>query len=304
MVVLWVFLFDPHQTNSQILTRDDLEREIQTYQALSTRTEPPSMEPVSAGRVWSHLGSLYEEAGMYTQSEMAFLHAIRILKAPRLAPQDLASALDDLGTLYMVRGETKLAERLERQALTIRQSNQLTADLPRSFYHLATLSLREHRDENALDYARRAVAQLETEPGQGSDDEINARFALGLALCRLRQYSEAILATQNAMEVVRRSYRPDDFPTGFGSFLLGYVEWRSGNRAEAQNLMQSGEAAVEKQLGKRHPVTVSLLSQYERFLRSTHQKEAAKNIHKDLKKAQELAGGWQGKEALSVASLF
>jgi tetratricopeptide (TPR) repeat protein len=304
VVALCVLPIDSCQTNAQILTRQYLEKEIQTYQALSTRAEPPSMEPVSAGRVWSHLGSLYEDAGMYAQSEMAYLHAIRLLRTPPSSPRDLARAIDDLGTLYVARGEMKLAEHLEQQALAIRMSDQLTADLSRSWYHLATLSLRERRDENARDNARRAIAQLETEPGHGSDDEMNARFVLGVALCRLRQYPEATLSMQNAMEIVRRSYRTDDFPTGFASFLLGYVDWKSGNRAEAQNLMQNGVAVVEKQLGAGHPVTLSVLSQYERFLRCTHQKKAAQAIDKHLKLAREPAGGWQGPEALSVASMF
>lgn len=304
MVLVCGLLFNPHWANSQSLTADDLEKQIQTYETLSRRAEPLLMEAVLAGRVWLHLGSLYEDAGRCAQSEMAYSHAIRLLKTDPLASRDLARALDDLGTLYMVRGETKLAEQLEQKALTLRQSDKLIADLPRSWYHLATLSLREHRDQKARDYARRAVAQLEAELVVGSDDEINARFVLGLALCRLRQYAEATLVTQKAMEIVKRSYGADDFPTGFGSFLLGYVEWRSGNRAEAQSLMQNGEAVVEKSLGDKHPVTVSLMTQYAHFLRSTHQKTEAEAIERKVKVARERAGGWQGPAALSVASMF
>lgn len=241
---------------------------------------------------------------MYTQSEMAYLHAIRLLKTQPTAARDLAYALDDLGTLYMMRGETEMAERLEQQALALRQSNQLTADLPRSWYHLATLSMREHRDQNALDYAERAVAQLEAGSRTGSDDEINARFVLGLALCRLRRYSEAELTMQKTMEIVKQSYRVEEFPAGFGAFLLGYVDWKAGNWEVARNLMQDGEAVVEKQLGLQHPVTLSVLNQYERFLLSTHQKNAAHAIDRHLKQAREQAGGRQSPEALSAASMF
>lgn len=292
------------QAYSQAPAHQDLARQIQTYAALSTRAEPPLMEPLPAGRVWSHLGSLYEDAAMYTQSEMAYLHAIRLLKTSPPAARDLARAMDDLGTLYMMRGETELAERLEQQALAMRQSNELTADLPRSWYHLATLSLREHRDQEARDYARRAVTQLEGGATPGSEDEINARFVVGLALCRLRQYSEAQSEMQTAMDIVRRSYRPNEFPVGFGSFLQGYVDWKAGNRAQAGNLMQDGESVVEKQLGPRHPTTLSILNQYQRFLEATHQKKAAHAVEKHLKQAREQAGPWQSPEALSVASMF
>jgi tetratricopeptide (TPR) repeat protein len=303
MITLGMILSSPSRIISQALTSHDLEKEIQTYQVLSMRAEPPSMEPPAAGRVWSHLGSLYEDAGMYVQSEMAYLRAIRLLETPP-SPRDLARAMDDLGTLYMVRGETQLAEKLEQQALTMRQSNRLNADLSRSWYHLATLCLREHRDETARDYAQRAVAQLETGPGTGPDDEINARFVLGLALSRLGQYAEAKATMQSAMEIVRHSYRREDFPTGFGSFLLGYIDWKSGDRTQAENLMQLGEEVVEKQLGVQHPVTLSILNQYERFLRATHQKKAIQAIKKQLKLAREQALSRQAPEALSVVSLF
>lgn len=302
IVAVCIFLSDPRLARPQNLTSQGLSKEIHTYQALSRRAE--SMDPVSAGRVWSHLGSLYEDSGMYTQSEMAYRHALRLLMAPPLSPGDLARALDDLGTLYMVRGETKLAEHLEQQALTIRESNHLTHDLARSWYHLATLSLREHRNKNARDDAERAIAQLNAETGKGSDDEINSRFVLGLALCRLHLYPEATSTIENALEIVRRSYRTDSFPTGFGSFLLGYVDWKSGKRAEAQNLIESGAAVVETRLGARHPVTLSVLSQYERFLRSTHQKKAAQAIDRQLKLARDQSEQWHGPEAVSVASLF
>lgn len=303
-ITLCVFLSDPRWTKSQTLTHSRLETEIQTYQALSVRAEPPAMVPVSAGRVWSHLGSLYEDAGMYPQSEMAYQHALRLLKVPPVSAADLATALDGMGTLYMMWGDTQQAERAEQKALEIRETERLSADLPRSWYHLATLALREHRAERARVYAKLAVEQLGRVPGSNPDDQINAQFVFALSLCRLGRFPEAIATIENAMQLVRRVYRAEEFPTGFSSFLLGYAYWKAGDTARAGALMQAGSTVVEEQLGLEHPVSICIMTQYDRFLRSTHQKKAAHSIEELLKQAQGVRGFGKGPDTLSVASLF
>jgi tetratricopeptide (TPR) repeat protein len=295
---------DVYVANAQAADGSDLENQIRTFAIASLYADPPSMAPVPAGRIWSHLGSLYEDAGMYQQSEMAYMHSIRLFKTAPVSLVDLARALDGLGTLYMMRGETQLAERTERQALAIRQANGLTADLVPSWYHLATLALHEHQSAKAREFADRAIDQLRAQPRPDPDQQINAQFVLGLALCRLRRYSEAIGAMRAAIDLVRRNYRPEDFPAGFGSFLLGYAYWKSGDVASAQPLMHDGSVLVEKRLGLGHPVTLSVMMQYEHFLRATDQRSAARSIHDELKQARGLAGLRPDTEALSVASLF
>jgi tetratricopeptide (TPR) repeat protein len=271
--------------DAQVLSGEVLQKEIQVYSAASLRADPPEMEPVAAGRIWWQLGSLYEDAARYAESEGAYEHAIRLLRSVPSAKADLAYAIDGLGTLYMMRGDPRQGERAEREALAIREANGLSADLPRSWYNLAALSLREHRFGKAREYAQRALAQLGTENSTDAGDELNAQFALGSALCRLHRYRQAVGVMQNAMKLVQQNYRPEDFATGFGSFLLGYAYWKSGNTNVARNWMASGAAAVQKQLGWKHPVCVIVMTQYVHFLRKTHQTRAAGEIEDNLKSA-------------------
>jgi hypothetical protein len=65
--------------NAQILTRGDLQNETAEYEAASRRAEPPHMPAVEAGRIWLHLGVLYQHAGRYSQSEITYEHAMRLL---------------------------------------------------------------------------------------------------------------------------------------------------------------------------------------------------------------------------------
>src|ERR1700758_152791 len=67
------------QLNAQILTKEDLQKEIAVYEAASLHAETSDMTVLQAGQIWSHLGTLYQDAGMYGQSEPAFEHAMRLL---------------------------------------------------------------------------------------------------------------------------------------------------------------------------------------------------------------------------------
>ena len=289
---------------AQARNEADLNKQIEIYRASSLRADPPEMRPLQAGRIWTRLGMLYEEAGSYAQSEMAFLHALRLLETPPAQQADMARAMDELGTLYMVRGDLQQAERAQRHALQIRQSQKLNRDLPRSWFHLAVLELREHNAEKALDYAGQAVTLLRATPGVDADDRINAFFVLAVAQCKLRHYPEAIATLQEAMAVVSSSYGPEDFPTGFGSFLLGYAYWKSGDAAAAAEPMRIGAAQVEKSLGWQHPACVSVMTQYEQFLRSTHHREEAREVGEQLKQALRSPAPGRSPETLNAFSLF
>lgn len=292
------------QLVAQAQNRDDLTKQIELYRSASLHADPPEMTAVQAGRIWTRLGMLYEEAGKYVQSEMAFAHALRLLEMPPVEERDRARALDEMGTLYMVLGDSKQSERAEQRALAIRQAQDLKEDLPRSWYHLATLALREHRAELARRYAEQAVKQLRAGLGASADDRMNALFVLAMALCRLHRYPEAIATLQEAMTVVQSAYGPDDFPAGFGSFLLGYAYWKSGDTAKASEPMQAGARLVQRILGWEHPACLSVMTQYEQFLRSAHHKEEARILGEQLRKARNIPGIPHTAETVSVLSLF
>lgn len=308
VLALWIFAVAPSRAGAQILTqiltRQDLEKQIQVYRSASLRAEPPLMAAVPAGRIWSQLGTLYEDAGMYEQSEIAFRHAIQLLTVPPVSRLDLARGMDDMGTLYMERGNTKEAERDEQQALQLRLESIRQSDLARSWYHLATLYLREHRPAKARDYAERAVNELLADGNSGPDEKMNALFTLAASLCGSHQYPQAIVTIQRANRLVNSIYRPDDFPAGFGAFLLGYAYWKAGATSSAGEWMKKGAAIMQKQLGWGHPAYLSMMTQYARFLRKTHQTAAAHNIEEQVRSARTVPGYRDNPENIATASLF
>jgi hypothetical protein len=82
--------------DAQILTREDLQRETSAYEAASGSVKPPQMPAVEAGRIWLRLGVLYQDAGRFGQSKMAYEHAMRLLTVVPISRPDLADGIDRL----------------------------------------------------------------------------------------------------------------------------------------------------------------------------------------------------------------
>ena len=293
---------------AQILTKEDLQKQIEIYEAVSLQAKTPDMPAIQAGQIWSHLGTLYQDAGMYGQSERAFEHAMRLLTVAPVSNSDLATAIDNLGTLYMETGHVEEAEHAELKALKIREESKLESELPRSWYHLATLYLREHRSAKAKEYAERAVNAFFADRNAVPEDKTGSLLVLASSLCQSGKYPEAIAKLQSAFQMAKETYGADTFPTGFSAFILGYAYWKSGDPASAAELMQHGTEIMGKELGWRHPAYLTVMTQYARFLRDEHRLDMARAIEQQVKnmRAQLNANPAysNGLDTTDVAALF
>jgi hypothetical protein len=80
--------------------------------------------------------------------------------------------------------------------------------------------------------------------------------------------------------------RPDDFPIGFGEFLLGYAYWKSGDRLSADEYMKRGTVQMSTQLGWGHPVYLNALVHYDKFLRESRRMEDANVVERRIRQAE------------------
>jgi tetratricopeptide (TPR) repeat protein len=306
IILLEILLATGWQLNAQLLTQADLQKEIATYQAASRQAK--DMPELQAGRIWWRLGTLYQDAGMYGQSEQSLEHAMRLLAIAPVSQPDLAMAIDSLGTLYMQTGNVKEAERAESKALKMREEAGLTSDLPRSWYHLATLYLRERQPAKAKSFAERAVQAFSANAGAVPEDKLGSQLVLASALCQSHQYAEAIEKLQSAVQMAKETYGPDTLPTGFSSFLLGYAFWKSGDLSSAGGLMRDGAEIMGKTLGWEHPGYLLVMTRYAQFLRKQHRQEAARPIEQQVKRMQaQLSANpayGHGLQTMDVTALF
>jgi tetratricopeptide (TPR) repeat protein len=268
--------------NAQILTKEDLQKETAAFESASHDAEPPNMPSVQAGQIWSRLGILYQDTGEYDQSQIAYEHAMRLLTIAPVSQVDLAFAIDNLGTLYMETGNEKEAEQAELKALKIREAARLRSEIPKSWYHLATLYLREHRSAKSAGFARRAIDAFSRDTNADPEDKIGSILVLASSDCQSHRYPEAIAQLQAALQLTINTYGADHYPAGLNMFLLGYAYWKSGDLASAHEFMERGYDIVGKEMSW-HPTFLLFMTQYAHLLRDEHEWDDAEAIERKIK---------------------
>lgn len=268
--------------NAQILTKDDLQKEIAVYEATSRDAEPPNMSSVQAGRIWSRLAILYQDVGKYSDSQIAYDHAMRLLTMEPVSQPDLADVIDNLGTLYMETGNVKKAERAELKALKIRETAELKSELPKSWYHLATLYLREHHATRSGEMARFAVNAFSQDKDAVPEDKIGSLFVLASSDCQSHRYAEAISQLQTALQLTIQTYGSEHYPTGMNMFLLGYAHWKNGDLISAHEFMERGYDILGMEMSW-HPAYLYFMEQYAHFLHDEHRRKEAQDIEQAIK---------------------
>ena len=283
-ILVWLIVGMVPRASAQLFTRGDLQHQIELYESALSKAQETNSQYAQIGRIELRLAALYQDIGLYDKSEDTFERAIRTFRKPG-SPLDLAAAIDGLGTVYLQIGNIAEAERAELKALKIREEVGQKPDLACSWSHLAALYLRERRAAQAREYAERAVTEFSSDANASADEKINAQLTLSLALGLSHKYPEAIERLQSTIRLERETYGPNDFPVGFGTFLLGYVHWKAGELAPAGELMRQGTDIMGQQLGWWSPTYRSVMTQYAHFLRATHQKDRAQKIEQNVDRA-------------------
>jgi tetratricopeptide (TPR) repeat protein len=250
-------------------------------------------QPVAAnsGAVWWKLALLYQDAARFNEAERAYTNAIRLLKAQK--PDAVADVTDCMGTMYVQAGQLSKAERLERDALTVREINKDLPGVGISWTHLSTLSLNQRHVSDAAMYAQWAVDRLLT---VGNDDgkqkiatpeqKMSALVALSLARCEQGMCEDALAALQRARDIADSSYQTRSFPISYIDFLTGYAHWKTGNAELAAELMRRGTAGMQADLGWGHPTYLAAMKQYALFLKQTQRREEASEVKRIISQSQ------------------
>jgi tetratricopeptide (TPR) repeat protein len=271
---------------AQILTTEDLRQHLAALEQATEQAEAKNIPAEQAGLLYSQLGSLYQDAGMYVPAENAFEQAMHKLTVAPVNQQALAKNIDNLGSLYMEMGNLKEAERAEQKALKMREALPATPEVATSWYHLALTYTREHNEKQATAYAQQAVDGLSSNANATPEERVGSLVVLGYLLCHAHEYANAIEKLNTARQVIALNYPPNSFPAGLGEFLLGYADWKAGDVNSAGTLMQHGTEMIDTQLGEKHPACLPIMLQYERFLRQTHQKAAARSLEQRVERVR------------------
>jgi hypothetical protein len=93
-----------------------------------------------------------------------------------------------------------------------------------------------------------------------------------------------------ASGIAQASYGAGGLPVAFTDFLLGYAYWKSGETRSAAELMKSGTAGLEAQVGWGHPTYIAAMTQYEAFLKQTGRNTEAAEVKAKIARVQASRG--------------
>jgi len=269
--------------NAQTPNISSIADSIRTYEAFVQQPDGRK-----SGAAWWKLAILYQDIAHFHEAELAYTNAIRLLKAQN--SDSLADVIDCLGTMYVEAGQLGKAEKLERDALTVREIRKDSLGMGISWTHLAMLSLGEHHLSDAAMYAQWAVDQLLAERSQTvatPEQKMSALIALAIARCEQARCVDALATLQKARAIAGTSYRPGSFPISYIDFLIGYAYWKDGNLELAAELMRTGTTGMQTELSWGHPTYLAAMQQYEHFLMQTHRKADASEVRRVIARIRE-----------------
>ena len=129
-------------------------------QEAAREDEAANAGDIKLGRVYSQLGLSFEDMAQWDRSEAALKHAVSLLGHAGEKDGELATAIDQLGSLYVTMGRLREAEKEEIEALKLREALNDPLQIARSWVDLAALYLAKNKSDKARDFAQKALTEF------------------------------------------------------------------------------------------------------------------------------------------------
>jgi tetratricopeptide (TPR) repeat protein len=229
------------------------------------------------GFLWGTLAEDYRNAADFTRSEDAYNHAITLLKDSPRAAINYATALDNLGALYLIYGHNDEAATCMNKALAVRRGLDNPIHLAMSLQHLADLHISLHKFKDAEKEALQAY-QILTSSNAPQESSISVLGSLAYTRCKQNNCAVGILDAQHAIEIARATIPQDSLQFGLTLITLGYAQSRTNQLTEAEQSILSGLQIVKSQVTPGDPTYLYSIEEYRDFLKVAHRNSEAKQI--------------------------
>ncbi len=271
------------KANREYSSRDELLRQIKVCEDAFRHAQTEHAADGALGEIDVVLGGVYEDAGMYTQAELTFQQALKLLRDS--PPVDRANALREFAILDTLIGKTRDAEKKERDSIALFEA---AGDPKEAAYARVTLANTEVKERNFAQAA--ADAKLAAEAiGDGVEthpvDVVAAQQTLGFALAKTGRCGEAVSVLKHAIDLAKRAFGEDSLPVGVDYYLLGHSAWECDDPGDAAAWMQRGIERMKRDLGWGQAVYLEDVGEYARFLRQRGQVEQAAAEEREVRMA-------------------
>lgn len=251
-----------------------IAQEIDTIQA----AEHAKLSSLELGRMWALLASDYESAADLSRSERAYNQSLRLLQAAPDGAADYATALDSLGSLYILMGNSDAAENTCQHSLAVREQLGNQLDIARGKVHLAQIDLAKHRYKEAQRESSRAYEMMVAQHDATNSDMASALITLTYAICLQGKGNDAVANAEKAVTIARAALPANPLLVGEARIALGFAQWKAGAKERAEPEMRGGLEILRAGMPAGHPEFLAVLEQYRKFLQALHRKQDARQI--------------------------
>ena len=254
--------------------RDRIVLELGTIQT----GEQAKLSASNQGRLWAALASDYEADAELSKAEAAYNQALRLLHAAPDGAADYATVLDDLGSLYILMGDSDAAENTCKHSLAVREQLGNQLEIARGRTHLAESNMARHKFKDAQRESSRAYEALVALHDATSIDMATALITLSYANSEQGKGAIALASAEKALTIVRAALPADSQLTGEALMAFGTAKWKAGAKEGAEPEMRAGLDILRAGLPPGHPELIAALEQYRKFLRVIHRGQEAKRV--------------------------
>ncbi len=271
-------------TLSPPTNREELLGQIKVCEDALRNAKSIHAAPLTLARIELTIGGLYEDAGVYPQAETAYRSSVDLVREGHT--QSLAVALGQLAGLHTVMGEFRESKKEDIEVLALWQQLGDARGVAFAEIDIANAEIRQRKPSKAIDEAQKAFALMGNDPAALASDRIAVRQTLGYALSEGHRCIEAIQVLDDALQLDKSNFGDDGLPAGIGYYVLGHAAWNCGRRADAAAWMQRGIDRMKRDVGWGHPVYITAMSEYAKFLRESGQKEQAASAEREIRMSQ------------------
>jgi tetratricopeptide (TPR) repeat protein len=234
------------------------------------------------GYLWARLAADHRDAGDFSQSEDAFNRSIQLLKTAPEAMANYATALDNLGALYLTYARTDDARNCMQKALAIRQQIGDHANIAISLQHLADLDVARHRFKDAETEASEAYRTLSAPGVPSGPGTVSALLTLAFARCKQDNCAQGIQDAERALDIAQTALQPGSVQFGIALVTLGFTQWKTGQPQLAETTMLSGLKIIKDQTAPGDPTLSYSLKQYRDYLQAMRRTPDVKEVDAQL----------------------
>jgi serine/threonine-protein kinase len=262
---------DPERTKGEKLTaRDILDRGAERLD------KELANEPALHAEMASLIGQVYRQLSLLPQAQALLERAVRLQRAARVPPAQLAESLRRLGLVHHTAGRYEPAEPLLREALELleREGNALRA--ASVLNDLTNLKRATGHPAEARELIERSIALRRANGEAESPSTAKALNNLGLVLWRLGKPSEAIAAFEQALALHTRNEGEKSPLVGTTLDNLGQLYSETGDHERARRSSERAVAILESVFGAEHAAVATAHNTLAQIRSKAGDKEAAR----------------------------